>query len=56
MDLVSTGSVISKHKIDSAFPLKELKVILDENIEVKMEDESNVKEMTIDDFIDDFKL
>ena len=52
IDKVSTGSIISKQKIDSAFPLKELKVILDENIEVKMEDEANVKEMTIDDFMD----
>ncbi len=56
MDLVSTGSVISKHKINDAFLIKELKVILDENVTVKMEEESKVKEMTIDDFIDDFKL
>ena len=56
MDLISTGSVISKQKIDKAFPAKELKVILDEDVSVKMEDEANVKEMTIDDFIDDFKL
>ncbi len=56
MDLISTGSVISKQKINNAFPIRELKVILDEDVKVKMEDESNVKEMTIDDFIDDFKL
>jgi topoisomerase-4 subunit A len=56
MDLVSTGSVISKQKIDNAFILKELKVILDEDVVVKMQDEANIKEMTIDDFIDDFKL
>jgi len=56
MDLVSTGSVISKQKINDAFVVRELKVILDEDVTVKMEEESNVKEMTIDDFIDDFKL
>ena len=56
MDLISTGSVISKQKIDRAFLSKELKIILDETVSVKMEDEANVKEMTIDDFIDDFKL
>ncbi len=56
MDLVSTGSVISKQKIDAAFIMKSLKVIADADAVVKMEEESKVKEMTIDDFIDDFKL
>ena len=56
MDLVSTGSVISKQKVKNAFICKELKLIPDENVTVKMEEEANVKEMTIDDFIDDFKL
>ena len=57
MDLVSTGSVISKQKITNAFPLKELKVISDANVIIEPKEESaNIKELTIDDFIDDFKL
>ena len=56
MDLVSTGSVISKQKIDTAFIQKELKVIADADAVIKTEEDSNVVEMTIDDFIDDFKL
>lgn len=56
MDLISTGSIISKQKITNAFILKELKTIPNESVEVKMEEETKAVEMTIDDFIDDFKL
>lgn len=56
MDLISTGSIISKQKISNAFILKELKTIPNESVEVKMEEETKAVEMTIDDFIDDFKL
>ena len=55
MDLISTGSVISKQKIKYAFILKELKVIKEEQV-IEIEEEPKIKEMTIDDFIDDFKL
>jgi len=56
MDLVSTGSNISKYPIDAAFKKVELtmnqnKEDLDEEVEPM-----TAKELTIDDFIDDFKL
>ena len=64
MDLASTGSSISKKKIETSFVVAEL-------IEAKMEDPKEAtpkveevkeapkeepEELTIDDFIDDFKL
>ena len=62
MDLISTGSVITKKKLDKIFLQKEL-VILDTKVkkEVKSEPEAPIEtakfeEMTIDDFLDDFKL
>lgn len=54
-DLASTGSVITKQKLTKAFISKELKLIEDKDIELpKLKEET--KELTIDDFIDDFKL
>lgn len=54
-DLASTGSAITKQKLTKAFISKELKLIEDKDIELpKLKEET--KELTIDDFIDDFKL
>lgn len=55
-DLASTGSVITKQKIVKAFISKELKLIEDKSIELPKLKENESKELTIDDFIDDFKL
>ncbi|MDD2504910.1 MAG: DNA topoisomerase IV subunit A [Bacilli bacterium] len=57
MDLISTGSLLSKEKGINFFLKKELyvlKEVIDE--EQKGSDNINTKELTIDDFIDDFKL
>ena len=55
-DLASTGSVITKQKLTKAFISKELKLIDDKDIELPKLKEESTKELTIDDFIDDFKL
>lgn len=55
-DLASTGSVITKQKLTKAFISKELKLIEDKDIEIPKLKEESTKELTIDDFIDDFKL
>ena len=55
-DLASTGSVITKQKLTKAFISKELKLIEDKDIELPKLKEEPTKELTIDDFIDDFKL
>ena len=55
-DLASTGSVITKQKLTKAFISKELKLIEDKEIELPKLKEESTKELTIDDFIDDFKL
>ncbi len=61
MDLNSTGSAISKYNIDAAFKVPDLISFLKnkkgqtEEIEEKVE-EKEPEELTIDDFIDDFKL
>ena len=55
-DLASTGSVITKQKLTKAFISKELKLIDDKDIEIPKLKEESTKELTIDDFIDDFKL
>lgn len=55
-DLDSTGSVITKQKLTKAFISKELKLIEDKDIELPKLKEESTKELTIDDFIDDFKL
>jgi topoisomerase IV subunit A len=56
MDTLSTGSIITKQKLNLAFLEKDLKVISDEEIKPSIDKPEEVKEMTIDDFIDDFKL
>lgn len=55
MDTSSTGSSISKAKTAEFFIKKELIVLKDEEI-VKESKEEKFEEITIDDFIDDFKL
>ncbi|HHX33277.1 MAG TPA: DNA topoisomerase IV subunit A [Mollicutes bacterium] len=55
MDTLSTGSSISKAKTAEFFIKKELIVLKDEEI-VKESKEEKFEEITIDDFIDDFKL
>lgn len=65
MDLASTGSNISKEKIEDSFVLPTLQEIkIDDNeeiirptsIEETTTNDDEVKELTIDDFIEDFKL
>ena len=58
MDLVSTGSVIAKSKLNSPFIKKELYILKEESVEQVSEvpSEPNIQELTIDDFIEDFKL
>lgn len=61
MDLASTGSVITKHKIDTIYKKKELESYLkkEENKEEIPNEESEdkkIKEFTMDDFLDDFKI
>ena len=58
MDKESTGSVILKQAISDVFISKDLDIIKDEDIElpkVKKEEEK-IQELTIDDFLNDFKL
>ena len=57
MDEVSTGSNISKEKYKKVALSKELVIVSEEVIEMPKKIENNeIKEMTIDDFINDFKL
>ncbi len=61
MDLNSTGSAISKYQLDAAFKIVKLTSILKnpkltEEEEEKPSQSTEVEELTIDDFIDDFKL
>ena len=57
MDLVSTGSVVTKKTISIPFAKKELYILKDEELlQIKEEAEDLIEELTIDDFIDDFKL
>ena len=58
MDKESTGSVILKQAISDVFISKDLDIIKDENVplpEIKKEEEK-IQELTIDDFLNDFKL
>ena len=58
MDKESTGSVILKQTISDVFISQELDIIKDEDIEppkIKKEEEK-IQELTIDDFLNDFKL
>ncbi|MDD2409962.1 MAG: DNA topoisomerase IV subunit A [Bacilli bacterium] len=58
MDLISTGSTISKKKIDKYFIKKDLYILKeDNNIKEKEHSfEEDIKEFTLEDFIEDFKL
>jgi topoisomerase-4 subunit A len=54
MDLASTGSAITKNKLDAVSKKVYLESYLKK--EEKKEDVTKVKELTIDDFLDDFKI
>ena len=58
MDLISTGSNISKYDIDNVFIKTELFKIKPSDLEEAkdVKETEKIKELTIDDFIDDFKL
>lgn len=56
MDIQSIGSTITKLKIESAFINKELKIVDEKTTVLQPEPKEEIKELTIDDFIDDFKL
>lgn len=62
MDLASTGSQISKYNIDDAFKKTELYNYLHQEKEISNElskdtdAKSSIEELTIDDFIDEFKI
>ena len=62
MDLASTGSTISKYNIDNAFIKREKesylkKVVNSEEQKNEIKEEiPKVKELTLDDFLDDFKI
>ena len=58
MDKESTGSVILKQTISDVFISQELDIIKDEDIELpkNKKEEEKIQELTIDDFLNDFKL
>lgn len=58
MDKESTGSVILKQTISDVFIFQELDIIKDEDIELPKikKEEEKIQELTIDDFLNDFKL
>lgn len=58
MDKESTGSVILKQTINDVFISQELDIIKDEDIELPKikKEEEKIQELTIDDFLNDFKL
>lgn len=58
MDKESTGSVILKQTISDVFISQELDIIKDEGIELPKikKEEEKIQELTIDDFLNDFKL
>lgn len=59
MDLASTGSNITKNKIDAITKKSEWMSFLKKEVASEKEEtpkETKVKELTIDDFLDDFKL
>ena len=61
MDLSSTGSSISKYVVEDVFVktyLKQIEIVDDneKNLETKEKKVEKVKELTMDDFLDDFKL
>ena len=57
MDVLSTGSLITKDKIDSIAIKKEIESYLKKDkIETNESKKEEIKEITIDDFIDEFKI
>ena len=62
MDLSSTGSSISKYNVDDVFIKSNLIQIKDDDKsdnqteEVVIEPQKEIKELSMDDFLDDFKL
>lgn len=58
MDQISAGSSITKNKINYVYKISELTTINENEIELpkKKETTETYKEMTMDDFINDFKL
>ena len=62
MDISSTGSAISKYNIDDAFKVTSLKTFMnnkeenDTKEEVIEKTDTQVKQQSLDDFIEDFKL
>ncbi len=56
MDTSSTGSIISKDIIKHIFKEENIIKVYDEEVEMPKEKNSFSKEMTIDDFINDFKI
>lgn len=59
MDLASTGSLITKHKIDAICKKVELMSFLNQENEIKSRERietKEVKEFTMADFLDDFKI
>ena len=57
MDKESTGSVVLKQAINDVFISKELDIIKDEDVPLpEVKKEEKIQELTIDDFLNDFKL
>ena len=56
MDLISTGSGFTKNKIDAIAKKVEFISYLKKEVEKKTNNDTKVKEITIDNFLDDFKL
>ena len=62
MDISSTGSAISKYNIDDAFKVTSLKTFMNNKEENDTKEEAieksdtQVKQQSLDDFIEDFKL
>lgn len=62
LDMASTGSTISKYKVDAVSKKVDLESYLkkeskqEENISVVKEKEVKIKEFTMEDFLDDFKI
>lgn len=56
MDLASTGSNITKNKIDAVAKQYTFESYINKKGPEKVEDTTKVKELTIDDFLDDFKI
>lgn len=57
MDKESTGSVVLKQAINDVFISKELDIVKDEDVPLpEAKKEEKIQELTIDDFLNDFKL